>query len=387
MEPDPARIRTQDCQEADRRGRIERVGMPGNDSAVSSIARTVLVVAAVVLFLYLLWLLRRPISWLIIAAFLAIAAGGPVNFFQRYMKRGFAIALVYLSLILIPIGLAALLIPPVVNQIGDVANNAPAYAEDVEDYVQKNQTLNDLNDKYDLTDKLSEEAQKLPSRAGDAAKVLGDIGVGAVNSIFAGVTIFILSIFMVAAGPRWVHGFIQMQRPEHAERIERTLRRIANAVGNYVGGALIQATIAGVTAFIVLKLLGVPFAGPLAVLVFALDLIPLVGATLGAILVAIVVAIANFPVGLIIWIIYAIVYQQIENYLIQPQIQKRATQIEPFVVLVAVLFGGTLFGILGALLAIPAAASIQIALLEYREYRAELRAEEEKGTQPKPATT
>jgi predicted PurR-regulated permease PerM len=350
--------------------------MPRVDSSPRAIARAVLVVAGVVLILYVLWLLRKPISWLIIAAFLAVAMAGPVNFFQRYMKRGLAIALSYFALILIPIGLAALLVPPVVNEIGDVADNAPTYAQDVEEFVQDNETLNDLNDKYDITTKLQEEAAKLPSRAGDAAQVLGDIGVGAVNSIFAALTIFILSIFMVAAGPRWIHDFIQMQRPEHAERVERALRRMANAVGNYVGGALIQATIAGVTAYIVLSILGVPFAGPLAVLVFLFDLIPLVGATLAAILVAIVVAIANFPVGLIIWVVYSIVYQQVENYVIQPQIQKRATEIEPFVVLVAVLFGGTLFGIVGALLAIPTAASIQIALHEYREYRAEVRTAE-----------
>ena len=357
------------------------------DSSPSAIARAVLVVAAVVLILYILWLLRRPISWLIIAAFIAVALAGPVNFLQRYMRRGLAIALVYFSLVLIPIGLGALLIPPVVNEVGDVADNAPAYAQDVEDFVQKDKTLNDLNDKYDITTKLQEEAGKLPSRAGDAAKVLGDIGVGAVNRIFAGLTIFILSIFMTAAGPRWVRNFIQMQRPEHAERIERTLNRIANAVGNYVGGALLQATTAGVSSFIVLSLLGVPFAGPLALVVFFFDLIPVVGATIAAFLVAIVAALVNFPVALIIWVIFAIVYQQVENYLIQPQIQKRATEIEPFIVLVAVLFGATLFGILGAVLAIPTAASIQIAVYEWREYRAEVRAEEERRAKRKPRKT
>ena len=142
-----------------------------------------------------------------------MALAGPVNFLQRYMRRGLAIALVYFSLVLIPIGLGALLIPPVVNEVGDVAGNAPAYAEDVEDFVQRSKTLNDLNDKYDITTKLQEEAGKLPSRAGDAAKVLGDIGVGAVNRIFAGLTIFILSIFMTAAGPRWVRASSRCSGP------------------------------------------------------------------------------------------------------------------------------------------------------------------------------
>jgi predicted PurR-regulated permease PerM len=359
--------------------------MPKIDSPARLIARNVLVVVGVVLVLYVIYLLRKPISWLIIAAFLAVALAGPVNFFQRYMKRGLAIFLVYLGMLAIPIGLGAVLIPPVVNQVSDVATNAPHYVHDVENYVHKNKTLNDLNNKFDITQKLSDEANKLPSKAGDAAKVLRDIGFGLVSSIFAGVTILILSVFMVAAGPRWIEGFIRMQRPEHAERIERTLRRIANAVGNYVGGALLQATIAALSAFVMLTILGVPFAGPLSVIIFVADLIPVVGATIGAILVGIVTAFVNFPVALIIWVVFAIVYQQVENYLIQPQIQKRATKVEAFIVLVAVLFGSTLFGILGALLAIPAAASIQISVQEYREYRRELEAAEQEAGGPTPA--
>jgi predicted PurR-regulated permease PerM len=157
-------------------------------SPARAIVRNVLVIVGVLLILYIIYLLRKPISWLIIAAFLAIAVAGPVNFFQRYMKRGLAIALTYLCVLAIPIGLGAVLIPPIVNQVSDVATNAPNYVNDVEDYVQKNKTLNDLNEKYDITQKLSDEAEKLPSKAGDAAKVLRDIGFGLVSSIFAGVT-------------------------------------------------------------------------------------------------------------------------------------------------------------------------------------------------------
>lgn len=359
--------------------------MSTGDSPIRSITRTVLVVVAVLLVLYVLYLLRGPLSWLVIAAFIAIAAAGPVNFFQRYMKRGLAIALVYVILVLIPVGLGAMLIPPLVTQAEDLADNAPEYVQDVEDYVADNKTLNNLNEDYDITTKLSAEAEKLPEKIPDAAGVLSDIGVGVVNSIFAGFTIMILSIFMVAGGPRWVNSFVEAQRPEHAERIERTLRRIANAVGNYVGGALLQATIAGITAFILLTILNAPFAGPLAVLVFFFDLIPVVGATIGAFLVGIVMVFVNFPIALIIWIVFAIAYQQLENYVIQPQIQKRATEIEPFIVLVAVLCGATLFGIVGALLAIPTAASIQIAFHEWREYRRSLITEGVSAGNPPPS--
>jgi predicted PurR-regulated permease PerM len=359
--------------------------MPTVDSTPRAIARAVLVVVAVLLTLYVLYLLRKPLSWLIIAAFIAVAAAGPVNVLQRRMKRGLAIAIVYLVLILIPVGLGALLIPPLVGEVQEVAENAPEYVQDIEDYVEDNETLNNLNEDYDITTKLQDEAEKLPEKIPDAASALSDIGVGLVNSIFAAVTIFILSIFMVAGGPRWVKGFVEMQRPEHAERIERTLQRIANAVGNYVGGALIQATVAGVSAYIMLKILGAPFAGPLAVVVFFFDLIPVVGATIAAFLVALVMIFVNFPIALIIWVVFAMVYQQIENYLIQPQIQKRATEIDPFVVLVAVLFGSTLFGVLGAILAIPTAASILIAIHEWNLYRREISGGDEGTTGPTPA--
>ena len=352
------------------------------DLSPKGIARAVIVVAAVVIALYVVYLLRRPLGWLVIAAFIAVAAAGPVSVLQRHMRRGFAIAIVYIVMIMIPLGIMAALIPSLVGQIEDLADNAPEYAQDVEDYVQDNETLNNLNDDYDITGKLEEEAAKLPERIPDAAGALSDIGVGVVNSVFAGFTILVLSIFMIGGGPRWIESFIRSRDPTHADRIERTLTQIANAVGNYVGGALAQATLAGITAFILLTILGAPFAGPLALIVFFFDLIPVVGATIGAFLVAIVLLFVNFPVALIVWIVFAIVYQQIENYLIQPQIQKRATEVEPFVVIVAVLFGSTLFGLVGALLAIPAAASIQIAIREWREYRREGLPESTEPIQP-----
>jgi predicted PurR-regulated permease PerM len=185
------------------------------------------------------------------------------------------------------------------------------------------------------------------------------------------VTILILSIFMVANGRRWVSQAIALRPPEHVDRLERAVDRVSTAIGNYVGGALAQATIAGVTAFIVMKILGLPFAGPLAVLVGIADLIPLVGATIAAVLVGIVTLFADFPIDTIIWVVWAIFYQQIENSVIQPQIQRRAVDLNAFVVIVSVLFGSTLFGILGALLAIPFAAALQIAVMEWWHYRQE----------------
>jgi predicted PurR-regulated permease PerM len=119
----------------------------------------------------------------------------------------------------------------------------------------------------------------------------------------------------------------------------------------------------------VLSILGVPAPLALAVVIFVLDLIPLVGATIGAILVGIVTLFGDFPTDTIIWTVWAIVYQQVENYVIQPRIQGRAVQLDPFIIVIAALFGGTLFGIIGALVAIPIAAAAQIGVREFMSYR------------------
>ena len=339
------------------------------------VLRVVLIVVAVGLALYLVYLLRKPLTWIVIAAFIAVAISAPINFLSRHMRRGFAVLIAYLCLFAIPVALGAILVPPIVNGVNDLAEKAPDYAAQARDFVNKNERLRKLEADYGVITELEDQAKKLPGKLGGAAGTLKDVGIGIVNSIFAGVTILILSVFMAANGRRWVSRAIAFQPAERAERLERAADRIAAAVGNYVGGALAQATIAGVTAYIVMTILGIPFAGPLAVLVGFADLIPLVGATIAAFLVAIVTLFADFPIDTIIWVIWAVVYQQIENAVIQPQIQRRAVDINPFVVLVSVLFGSTLFGILGALLAIPVAASLQIAVLEWWQFRQSGRAE------------
>jgi predicted PurR-regulated permease PerM len=214
--------------------------------------------------------------------------------------------------------------------------------------------------------------------------VLRDVGFGIVGSIFALVTILILTAFMLGGGRRWIHFGLRFVPEDRAERLERVFERVGRAVGSYVAGALAQATIAAITAYIVLKILGVPFAEPLALIIFFLDLIPLVGATIGAVIVGLVTLFQDFPTATIIWAIYSILYQQVENNLIQPQIQRRAVNINPFLVIVSVLFGSTLLGVLGALVAVPVAATIQIALREYLDYRG-IKPRPEPHEEPAPA--
>jgi predicted PurR-regulated permease PerM len=334
-----------------------------------TVLRAVLTALGVVIALYVIYLVRKPLTWIFIAGFLAIALSGPVSFLGRWMKRGVAVTLVYLGLVLVPILIFAALIPPVVQEGNNLADSLPEYARDLSSFVQGNDRLRSLEQDYDITGKLEEEAGKLPGRLGDAAGVLSSIGLGIVNSLFAGITILVLSAFLIGSGRRWLDLFAERYPPERAEWMKRLFGRIGNAVGNYVAGALLQATIAGVLAWLVLTILGVPYALPLAVIVFLLDLVPLVGATLGAIVVGLVTLFNDFPTDTIVWVIFSIIYQQVENTVIQPRIQARAVAVHPFVVLVSVLLGSTLFGVLGALLAIPVAAAIQIAIREVAAFK------------------
>ena len=336
-----------------------------------SILRVVMTVVASVLALYVVYLLRTPISWMLIAVFVAVATSGPVNLLSRRVPRSAAIAIVYIGIVLAPVALGAVLIPPAVEQGVKLAKNLPDYVDDLNQTFQDNDRLNELNDKYDLTTKLDDAANDLVSNLGSAPTALADIGSTLVSSIFALVTILVMSMFMVSRGRTWRDAALSYRPPHQAERIRRATDRIATAVASYVGGALAQATIAGAAAFLMLVILGVPSPLPLAVIILLLDLIPLVGATLGAVIVGVVTAFVDFPTVTIIWTIFAIVYQQFENYVIQPRIQSRAVQVDPFIVVVAAIFGGTLLGIIGALLSIPTAAAIQIALREYMDYRRE----------------
>jgi predicted PurR-regulated permease PerM len=285
------------------------------------------------------------------------------------MRRGLAVAIVLVGLLALPLLLIALLVPPIITEGDRFAQNLPAYSRDVTEFVRENRRLRELNRDYDITSKLEEEAGKLPDKLGGAAGALRDVGIGIVNSLFALVTILVLTAFLLANGRAWTDRILTTRPEEERERLRRSLDHMASAVGGYMAGALTIAVIAGVTSYIVLTILGVPFRAPLAVIAGLFSLIPLIGATIAAVLIAVVTLFENFPTATIVWVVWAIVYQQFENHVIQPQIQKRTVHVQPFITIVAVLFGASLLGVLGALVAIPVAASIQILIREYVDLR------------------
>lgn len=347
--------------------------------------RVVAIVVASALTLYLIYLLRTPIAYVLMAGFIAVAASGPVNTLNRYMRRGFAVAIVYAGIVLTPIAIGIILIPPLVEAATTLINDLPEYAQNLEDTFSENETLAQLNEDYDLTARLETAAEDAAGDLGGAAGTLADIGAGIVNSAFAVFTILVMSMFLVSRGRGWIDAAIDKRPPREAEVIKRAFDHMSYAVGGYIGGALLQAFVAGVAAFILLQILGIPAPLALAVVMAIFDVVPLVGATIGAVIVGIVILFSgDLPGDLIAWIVFAIAYQQFENYVVQPRIQSRAVNLDPFVVVVAAIFGGTLLGVIGALVAIPVAAAMQIGIREFLEYRREHPVEPEPAVAPGP---
>ena len=175
-------------------------------------------------------------------------------------------------------------------------------------------------------------------------------------------TVLTITFFLLLDGGRIANFLLAQVRSEHQERVRNVAGDIYNATGGYVAGAMALATAAGISTYILLSVLGVPFAVPLAVLMAFFDLIPLVGSTIGGVLVALVTLFADFPEDTLIWVAFVVIYQQFENSVLQPLVYRRAVNLHPLAVITAILIGSNLLGVLGALVAIPIAAAIQITL-------------------------
>jgi predicted PurR-regulated permease PerM len=358
---------------------------PVSRSQVRPWTVVVIILTALLLLgaLYLLWQLSDIIKWVFVAAFLAVALNPAVRWLQRRrVPRLAAIGAVFLGLILVVAGIGALVLPPLVQQIREIG----AYLIDA--FRQPgglNQVLQDVANRFGLgayVDEIRAQLAELPGRLGGAAGPLLAVTGSIIGSVTALVSVLLLTFFLLKDGERFVEAGLNFIPETTRPSLRRVLEESARAVSNYISGNLLISLIAGVTVYIVMLILGMPYAITLALLVALLDLIPLVGATLGAIIVILVALFIN-PVWALVLLIYFLVYQQVENNFLQPLIYGRSVHLPPLVVFLAVLIGAQLLGILGALLAIPVAEMIRIALVEWLAARARKTG----GTPPSVETT
>jgi predicted PurR-regulated permease PerM len=339
--------------------------IPGPPSTRAT-ARIFLTVAGLAAMLYLLFLVRSVVGLVFIALFLSVALGPPVDFFARrrlplvgrLVPRSLAILMVYALIGLMVFGVGLLVVPPIVTQVNSFAAKAPQYLNEV----TKNKTLAKYDRRYHVTDKLREQASKLPAKLSKAAGALRDVTVGVFSALVQLITVLTIAFFLLLDGERIAGFLFGLGRPQTESRMREIAEDIYRAVSGYVAGNLVISLIAGSTTYVVLSLLGVPFSVPLAVLMAFLDLIPLVGATIGAVLIGIVTLFNDFPTATIVWVVASLVYQQIENNVIQPIVYKRTVDVHPLVVIISILIGAALLGVLGALVAIPVAGALQIVV-------------------------
>ncbi|GLI03781.1 AI-2E family transporter [Phytohabitans aurantiacus] len=293
-----------------------------------------------------------------VALFLAIGLNPAVDRLRRFgLPRGAAVAAVTFGLLLLLCGGLFALVPPVVTQSTEFADKLPQYIEDL----KNNATINDLNERYDVIDKV-QNAVNADTISGALGGVLGGAQF-LFGTVFRVLTVLVLTIYFMAAFDRIKGAAYQLVPASRRERVALITDEILSKVGAYMVGAIAIAVVAGVSTYIFLIIAGVAYPFALAVVVAVCDLIPQIGATIGAVVVSIVGFAESLPVG-IACAIFFIVYQQVENYLIYPKVMRRSVEVSDVAAIVAALLGVALFGVIGALVAIPAVAAVQLILRE-----------------------
>lgn len=312
------------------------------------------------------WLLVQALSatasvllLIIVSLFLAVGLNPAVVWMEmRGISRRWAIVLVFVGVIGFFVAFGVTIVPALTEQSTQFASQLPAYIAELQNHPQ----IRELDQRYQLLERLQ---QYLTS--GDLGRqvfggILGVAGV-VVSAVFSALTVLILTLYFLASLSSIARLGYRLVPATRRTRVRRLGDEIIKRIGGYVAGNLIISLIAGVVTFMFLSIMNVPYALPLALIVAITDLIPLVGAAIGAAIVSVVALFVSLPVG-IGCLVFFIIYQQVENYLIAPRIMKSSVDVPAAATIIAALIGGALLGVVGALLAIPVAAAIQLILYE-----------------------
>jgi predicted PurR-regulated permease PerM len=296
----------------------------------------------------------------VVALFLAAGLNPVVEYFIDHgLRRPWAL-LVVIAGVLLALGLFVLAIVPVVtDQVTTITDNAPGWLDEL----LHNKQIQDLNDQYDLVDKAKEYIS-----SGDLWQAVfgGALNVGLkVLSLLGNVfVVIVLTLYFLASLPKIKRSLYRLAPASRRDRVSKLGDQIVRSIGGYVSGAFVIALLAGVTSLIFLVAIGLgEYAVALALVVAILDVIPMIGATLGAIVVC-AIAFATDPKMGIASVIFYVAYQQVENYLIYPRVMSRSVEIPGALTVIAALIGAALLGVVGALLAIPAAAAVLLIVRE-----------------------
>lgn len=305
---------------------------------------------------------------LIVSFFLALALNPSVSYLAKRLpkrSRALATALAYIMVL----GALSLLIfsiaPPMVKQTQELVSDLPGYIEQLK--TSDNSAAQWLK-RSGITNELEVSREQIIDGVASAGTPVLNVIKRVFTSIAATLTVLVLTFLMLVEGPRWLNKLLSLQPAEKAKHRQDMAMRMYRVVSSYVSGQLLIAFLLAVFSFIMLTAVGLPYALPLASIVGLFGLVPLIGNPAGALILVTVGLINSLSTGIILLVAFTI-YQQFENYVLQPRIQARKVEISPLTVIIAVLFGANLSGLLGALLAIPVAACLRILVNDYIDSR------------------
>lgn len=353
-----------------------------------TVVRIILLTIASFIGLLALRQASHALVLLFTAFFLALALNAPVSWLaqripgKRRGSRVLGTAISFLIVIAILTGFFASIVPPLVRQTNTFISSAPRLLDEVR---SQDSSVGSLVRKYHLQDEIdnlsSQLSKRLKNSAGTAVSTAGKVG----SSIFSVLTILVLTFMMLIEGPRWLKLFERFAPEEHHPRIERLAGDMYKVVKGYVNGQVTLAAIAAIMLLPALILLHISYPAALVVVVFICGLIPMVGHTIGAIIVT-TVALFHSPLSAVTVLAYYILYQQIENYIIQPRIQANSTNMSPLLVFASVVVGVNFGGLFGGLVAIPVAGCVRIFMLDYMRNKGMLSKREEADLTAHPET-
>ncbi|HEX2904887.1 MAG TPA: AI-2E family transporter [Jatrophihabitans sp.] len=304
--------------------------------------------------------LQQELLLLVTAAFIAIGLEPAVSWLSRHnMRRGFAVLIISLVSVGVVGAFLAVAVPPLVNEASQLVKQAPQFFQELQD---KHTFVGHLNAKFHIQDKLTAAASDKLSL--NSVGGLLSIGQAILSFTFEVLVVLVLVLYFLADFPGIKKSFYRLAPLPRRPRVALLGDEILSRTGGYILGNLLTSLIAIICQYVILRILGVPFALALSVFVGILDLVPLVGSTIAGVLVTLVALAGVSLTAAIINVVFTILYRLAEDYIISPRILKRTVDVRPVVTIVAVLLGGSLLGIIGALIAVPTAAAIQLIVTE-----------------------
>ena len=330
-----------------------------NDSVARRTFVSLSVATAFVAGLLFLYQIRGIVGWFLIALILALALAPLVQWLSQWLRRWLAALVAVLLLVAGSTAVAGAAATPLVSESDELFDNLPKIVEEANRFGP----IKSLNDKVHLDEELRDAADELPTIVTGPNRSLVDTAEQTINAVVAVVVIVTLTYFLLLEGPKAWRQSVSVLKPRDARRVDRTGTKILEAVGGFVWGNLLISLITGTFTFILLTVFGVPYALPLAIAVGILDLIPFVGVVIALFILTTMGLTVSLPTAFGIFIFF-VVYQALESNIVVPLIYSRTVRLSPLLILVATVIGGALAGLVGVLLAIPAAAMLQIIAIE-----------------------